>query len=172
MQLGNQIHQLRKLSGMTQEQLAEKLNVSRQTISKWESDTTMPDLESMVRICRIFQLSLDELVLKEEESMTERHEKITLEDLMEINLHNRRMTLLLVSGLIFLMVSALGIIFVTALSDITYSTQYMLYRYIAVGSYAYAPVNFARLLIPSVGAGVIGLLLCLCYVIKSRDGKR
>ena len=122
MQLGNQIHQLRKLSGMTQEQLAEKLNVSRQTISKWESDTTMPDLESMVRICRIFQLSLDELVLKEEESMTERHEKITLEDLMEINLHNRRMTLLLVSGLIFLMVSALGIIFVTALSDITYST--------------------------------------------------
>lgn len=172
MQLGNQIHQLRKLSGMTQEQLAEKLNVSRQTISKWESDTTMPDLESMVRICRIFQLSLDELVLKEEESMTERHEKITLEDLMEINLHNRRMTLLLVSGLIFLMVSALGIIFVTALSDITYSTQYMLYRYIAVGSYAYAPVNFARLLIPSVGAGVIGLLLCLCYVIKNRNGKR
>ena len=72
MQLGNQIHQLRKLSGMTQEQLAEKLNVSRQTVSKWESDTTMPDLESMVRICRIFQLSLDELVLKEEESMTER----------------------------------------------------------------------------------------------------
>lgn len=172
MQLGNQIHQLRKLSGMTQEQLAEKLNVSRQTISKWESDTTMPDLESMVRICRIFQLSLDELVLKEEKSMTERHEKITLEDLMEINLHNRRMTLLLVSGLIFLMVSALGIIFVTALSDITYSTQYMLYRYIAVGSYAYAPVNFARLLIPSVGAGVIGLLLCLCYVIKNRNGKR
>lgn len=157
---------------MTQEQLAEKLNVSRQTISKWESDTTMPDLESMVRICRIFQLSLDELVLKEEKSMTERHEKITLEDLMEINLHNRRMTLLLVSGLIFLMVSALGIIFVTALSDITYSTQYMLYRYIAVGSYAYAPVNFARLLIPSVGAGVIGLLLCLCYVIKNRNGKR
>lgn len=172
MQLGNQIHQLRKLSGMTQEQLAEKLNVSRQTVSKWESDTTMPDLESMVRICRIFQLSLDELVLKEEESMTERHEKITLEDLMEINLHNRRMTLLLVSGLIFLMVSALGIIFVTALSDITYSTQYMLYRYIAVGSYVNAPVNFARFLIPSVGAGVIGLLLCLCYVIKNRSGKR
>ena len=37
MQIGNKINQLRKLSGMTQEQLAEKLNVSRQTISKWES---------------------------------------------------------------------------------------------------------------------------------------
>ena len=44
MEIGNKINQLRKLSGMTQEQLAEKLNVSRQTISKWESDSTSPDL--------------------------------------------------------------------------------------------------------------------------------
>ena len=156
---------------MTQEQLAEKLNVSRQTISKWESDTTMPDVESMVRICQMFELSLDELLLKEEKNVTERTIKITLEDLMEINLYNRRMTLLLVSGLLFLMVSALGIIFVTALSDITCSTQYMLYRYIAVGSYASAPVNFARFLLPSIGTGVIGILLCLWYVIKNRIGK-
>ena len=91
---------------------------------------------------------------------------------MEINLHNRRMTLLLVSGLIFLMVSALGIIFVTALEDITASIEYMLYRYIAVGSYAYMPVNFARFRIPSIGAGVLGILLCLLYVMKNRSGKR
>ena len=37
MKLGEKIYQLRKMSGMTQEQFAEKLNVSRQTISKWES---------------------------------------------------------------------------------------------------------------------------------------
>ena len=49
MKIGNKINQLRKLSGMTQEQLAEKLNVSRQTISKWESDSTSPDLESIVK---------------------------------------------------------------------------------------------------------------------------
>lgn len=54
MEIGNKINQLRKLSGMTQEQLAEKLNVSRQTISKWESDSTSPDLESIVKISRIF----------------------------------------------------------------------------------------------------------------------
>ena len=171
MKLGKKIHQLRKLSGMTQEQLAEKLDVSRQTVSKWESETTVPDLESMVRICRMFHISLDELLLKEE-AVAEQNEKITLEDLVEINLHNRRMTLLLVSGLIFLMVSALGIIFVTALEDITASIEYMLYRYIAVGSYAYMPVNFARFRIPSIGAGVLGILLCLLYVMKNRSGKR
>ena len=57
MEIGNKINQLRKLSGMTQEQLAEKLNVSRQTISKWESDSTSPDLESIVKISRIFHVS-------------------------------------------------------------------------------------------------------------------
>jgi transcriptional regulator with XRE-family HTH domain len=67
MEIGNKINQLRKLSGMTQEQLAEKLNVSRQTISKWESDSTSPDLESIVKISRIFHVSLDDL-LKEGEA--------------------------------------------------------------------------------------------------------
>lgn len=171
MKIGNQIHQLRKLSGMTQEQMAEKLNVSRQTISKWESGSTLPDLESMVRIGRMFQLSLDELLLKEDETMTERNEKITLEDLMEINLHNRRMTLLLVSGLVLLMVSALGGVFIGALSSTTDSIEYMLYRYIAVGEYAYAPVNYMQLAIPAVGAGILGILLCLWYVLKSRSSR-
>lgn len=171
MKIGNQIHQLRKLSGMTQEQMAEKLHVSRQTISKWESGNTLPDLESMVRIGRMFQLSLDDLLLKEDEKMTERNEKITLEDLMEIHLHNRRMTLLLVSGLIFLMVSLMGIIFVGVLRSTTLSIEYMLYRYMAAGEYAYAPVNYAGLLIPSVIAGLLGAGLCLWYVIQNRRGR-
>lgn len=171
MKIGNQIHQLRKLSGMTQEQMAEKLHVSRQTISKWESGNTLPDLESMVRIGRIFQLSLDDLLLKEDEKMTERNEKITLEDLMEIHLHNRRMTLLLVSGLLFLMVSLMGIIFVGVLRSTTLSIEYMLYRYIAVGEYAYAPVNYVGLLIPSMIAGLLGAGLCLWYVIQNRRGR-
>ena len=65
MQIGNKISQLRKLSGMTQEQLAEKLHVSRQTISKWEAGTTMPDLESVATISRMFQVPLDDLMLEE-----------------------------------------------------------------------------------------------------------
>lgn len=65
--IGNKLSQLRKLSGMTQEQLAEKINVSRQTVSKWESDSTSPDLESIVKISWIFHVSLDDL-LKEAET--------------------------------------------------------------------------------------------------------
>ncbi len=109
MKIGNKLNQLRKLSGMTQEQLAEKIDVSRQTISKWESDSTSPDLESIVKISMIFHVSLDDLLKDEETRVTNRNdEQITLEDLMKINLHNRKLTLLLIGGLIFIMVSVLN----------------------------------------------------------------
>ena len=169
MEIGNKINQLRKLSGMTQEQLAEKLNVSRQTISKWESDSTSPDLESIVKISRIFHVSLDDL-LKEGEAggANKTDEQITLEDLMKINLHNRKMTLLLISGLIFIMVSILNFAYVIALQSTTLSTQYMLYRYIVTGQYENAPIDYMRLMIPSIIAAAIGVILFISYTIERR----
>ena len=169
MEIGNKINQLRKLSGMSQEQLAEKLNVSRQTISKWESDSTSPDLESIVKISRIFHVSLDDL-LKEGEAgaANKTDEQITLEDLMKINLHNRKMTLLLISGLIFIMVSILNFAYVIALQSTTLSTQYMLYRYIVTGQYENAPIDYMRLMIPSIIAAAIGVILFISYTIERR----
>lgn len=168
MGIGMKINQLRKLSGMTQEQLAEKLSVSRQTISKWETGTTSPDLESVVRISKIFQVSLNELLLDGEPAAP--GEKLTLEDLVKMNLYNRRMTLLLISGLIFLMVSVMTAVFVTAIRSTTVSTQYMLYRYIVVGEYAYSPVDYGKFFLPSIGAGIVGIILCLCYAIGIKTG--
>lgn len=169
MEIGKKINQLRKLSGMTQEQLAEKLNVSRQTVSKWESGGTSPDLDSVIKVSRIFHVSLDDLLMEGDANVaTEKKDMITLEDLMKINLHNRKMTLLLTGGLIFIMVSILNFAYVTALQSTTLSTQYMLYRYIVTGQYENAPINYGILFIPSIVAGVIGLVLCLCYFFKNR----
>lgn len=169
MEIGNKINQLRKLSGMTQEQLAEKLNVSRQTISKWESDSTSPDLESIVKISRIFHVSLDDLLKKGEAGVANKtDEQITLEDLMKINLLNRKMTLLLISGLIFIMVSILNFAYVIALQSTTLSTQYMLYRYIVTGQYENAPIDYMRLMIPSIIAAAIGVILFISYTIERR----
>ena len=104
-----------------------------------------------------------------ETSVTNRNdEQITLEDLMKINLHNRKMTLLLISGLIFVMVSVLNSAYVIALQSTTLSTQYILYRYIATGQYANAHVDYMRLMIPSMITGVIGLVLFISYVIENR----
>lgn len=54
--------ELRKKNGLTQEQLAEKIGVSRQAVSKWESGLATPELENLRALCAVFQITLDELV--------------------------------------------------------------------------------------------------------------
>ena len=54
---------LRKAKGITQEQLAEKLDVSRQSISKWESGQSAPELEKIVALSTIFDVSTDYLMI-------------------------------------------------------------------------------------------------------------
>ena len=114
-------------------------------------------------------MSLDDLLEEAETSVTNRNdEHITLEDLMKINLHNRKMMMLLIGGLIFVMVSVLNFAYVIALQSTTLSTQYMMYRYIATGQYANAPVDYMRLMIPSMITGAIGLVLFISYMIENR----
>ena len=62
MSFGKNLQYLRQLSaGMTQETLAEKLNVSRQTISKWEMDAANPEMDKALELCKVFNCSLDNL---------------------------------------------------------------------------------------------------------------
>ena len=62
MNLGNKIHELRKKHYLSQEQLAEKVGVARQTISKWELGETSPDIKQARVLSQIFNVSIDELV--------------------------------------------------------------------------------------------------------------
>lgn len=58
---------IRKRAGMSQEQLAEKLSVSRQAVTKWETDAGIPDIENMMAISALFDISIDELLSGEKE---------------------------------------------------------------------------------------------------------
>lgn len=62
MTIAEKIKQLRKDNSMTQEDLAEKLSVSRQTISKWETSVTIPDADNIVAISKLFNITTDELL--------------------------------------------------------------------------------------------------------------
>lgn len=62
MNLGNSLFQARKKAGLSQETVAEKLGVSRQTISKWETDETIPDIYQSKKLAKLYNLSLDELI--------------------------------------------------------------------------------------------------------------
>ena len=61
MEIGNKILELRKKENLSQEQLAEKINVTRQTISKWELNETTPDIKQAKELSKLFKISLDEL---------------------------------------------------------------------------------------------------------------
>ena len=63
MSLGNHLFQARKKKGLSQEEVAEKLGISRQTVSKWETDETLPDIRQSKRLAVLYGVSLDELVV-------------------------------------------------------------------------------------------------------------
>lgn len=62
MNLGENLFQARKKKGLSQEAVAEKLGVSRQTISKWETDETLPDIRQAKKLAVLYGLTLDELI--------------------------------------------------------------------------------------------------------------
>lgn len=62
MNIGERIYELRQMHNMSQGDLADALDVSRQSISKWENNSATPELGKLVQICEYFEISLDELV--------------------------------------------------------------------------------------------------------------
>lgn len=66
MEFNNRLYQLRKQKGFSQEELASRLNVSRQTVSKWEVGDSTPDMEKLVAISDLFDVSLDMLIMGKE----------------------------------------------------------------------------------------------------------
>lgn len=80
MKLGERILQLRTENNMSQGDLADVLNVSRQSVSKWETDTSIPELEKLMKMGEVFKVSLDELVYgKKEKEVVERQDTIIVE---------------------------------------------------------------------------------------------
>lgn len=67
MTFGEKLYKLRKAQGFSQEALAEKLHTSRQAVSKWENDNGYPETEKIILISKLFQISLDDLLIEERE---------------------------------------------------------------------------------------------------------
>ena len=62
MKFGDKLIELRKRNGYSQEELAEKLGVSRQSVSKWESNNTYPETDKIIQIANLFDCSMDDLI--------------------------------------------------------------------------------------------------------------
>lgn len=70
MKFNEKLVMLRKQNNLSQEQLAEQLNVARQTVSKWELGETTPEMDKLIKMSEIFKISLDELMKEETQGET------------------------------------------------------------------------------------------------------
>jgi len=79
MTIGEKIIQLRNAADISQEQLAETLGVSRQSISKWEMDQAQPEIDKALELCRVFSCSLDNLFREELDACDEKYANLRVE---------------------------------------------------------------------------------------------
>lgn len=112
MNIGNKILELRKKNNITQEELAEKVGVSRQTISKWELGETSPDLNQAKELSKIFNVSLDEMVdndvkdlIVDKVSNTEKLAGLTLKILKIIGISALVFIIILIIAFVLLIVA-------------------------------------------------------------------
>ena len=79
MDLGEKLYELRKSKNLTQDDVAEKINVTRQTVSKWETNQSTPDFDKILPLCELYEISADEL-LKGEKAQEDEEEKFDLNE--------------------------------------------------------------------------------------------
>ncbi len=77
MNLGERLFELRKAKNLTQDDMAEKLNVTRQTVSKWETNQSTPDFDKIMPLCELFEIGVEELLTgKKPEEQQKKEEKV------------------------------------------------------------------------------------------------
>ena len=108
MNLGEKIYKLRTEKGLSQGNLAEMLEVSRQSISKWENNSAAPELDKLMKLSEIFNITLDELVKGE----ITQNKKIQLKQMDKISQTQKTVGILFFAfvGLLFLLIEAIELI--------------------------------------------------------------
>lgn len=97
MEIGSQIKKLRNAQGLSQEELAEKIYVTRQTISNWENEKSYPDIHSLLALSSIFEISLDQLIKGDIEIMKQ---EISKEEVRRFNRMGRLFAVLFFASII------------------------------------------------------------------------
>lgn len=139
MRFGEKVYTLRKRIGWSQEELAFQLGVRRQTVSKWETDFMKPEIDKVVALSKLFNVSTDTLLIDEIELPPVKadavcQDKGNQELPTEIVPHAKKRDRSLMAGIILSAISGIGIIIIILVSlfsstagDVTviYSTMYM-----------------------------------------------
>lgn len=119
MRLGNEIKDKRLKLRLTQDQVSQELHISRQTLSNWENNKTLPDIQSLISLSNLYGISLDELI-KEDTSL---QKKIKIKDnfedmIMYLGCIVVPISIAFLSGSLSILVSSAGILCILLSKDI------------------------------------------------------
>ncbi|MBE6785696.1 MAG: helix-turn-helix transcriptional regulator [Ruminococcaceae bacterium] len=109
--MGERIYALRKQNNMSQGDLADRLEVSRQTVSKWENDSSLPELDKIIRLCELFKVSSDYVLrgITEDAESKEKEQTVIKEKTVIIERHTDIKAVfstgLIINALFFLFIS-------------------------------------------------------------------
>ena len=110
MSLGEKLLKLRKKKGLSQEEVADILHVTRQTVSKWETDQSMPDFDKVVPICNLYEISTEEL-FHNEVSTPREAEEVSIENTTTYQNYNHKKALFTTVAVMLYILSVVVIIF-------------------------------------------------------------
>ena len=140
MSIGKRLLSLRQQKGMSQEELANQLHVSRQTISKWESDLSLPDMKTMLDISDFFQISITELLGIEEDNHNHSIEqiydqtKIVLDNLQKENQRRKTRDYIIIGVCVACMVLVSSLYFLNLIKPRTVSSKTTVHEYVVNNS--------------------------------------
>ena len=110
MDLGERLFELRKAKSLTQDEVAEKLNVTRQTVSKWETNQSTPDFDKIVPISELFEIGVEELLTGKKEEKQKKEE--VQEEKVITKQEAKEKSAKVVSGSIFIYILAVALIMI------------------------------------------------------------
>lgn len=146
MDLGKNLYNLRKKKNLSQEEVAEKLNVTRQTISKWETGESKPDFDKIIPICHLFEITPEELLSGKHVNKNEETLETTTTDNNSKQEITRKRALLLSLGIFLYFVSVTSIIIFEelGLSSIIGVSSFLIICGIATSLIIYQGIVYSR----------------------------
>lgn len=177
MNIGTKIKNARTSANLTQEQVAEALDVSRQTVSNWENEKTYPDIVSVIKMSDLYNISLDHL-LKEEKPMSD-YLNYLEESTNTVRSKNKLSMIILLAT--YLGIWAVSLItfwfFISGTDSMGYSIMYMLAEYATFS--AANMISFDKINMPQFSLILIGAIISqtglvvgtFINYVKSKDRK-
>lgn len=180
MNIGEKLFELRKAKNLSQEEVADKLNVTRQTVSKWETNQSTPDFDKIIPLCELFEIGAEELLTgKKVEEKAEQTEKQEEKVLTKEEIRRKSAQVVSSSVLIYILAVAFFIvavaflwidpIIVTAvfLGVVGFATARLIRHYMSIPKFEKTKEEVKEIEIMKQINGIVGAICTAIYFIIS-----